>query len=98
MSARDDSRKPLPSGAVTLFFADVEGSTRLLHSLGDRYAPVRARMRELVRETSSKRGGHEVDWAGDGVFLAFERARDAVAAGAARQRAPAGEARGARGA
>lgn len=91
MSLSADSRKSLPTGAVTLFFADVEGSTRLLHSLGDRYAPVRARMRELVRETTSKRGGHEVDWAGDGVFLAFERARDAVAAAAELQRALADE-------
>lgn len=91
MSVSDDPRKPLPTGAVTLFFADVEGSTRLLHSLGDRYAPVRARMRELVRETTSTRGGHEVDWAGDGVFLAFERARDAVAAAAELQRALADE-------
>lgn len=91
MVVGDDSRKPLPTGAVTLFFADVEGSTRLLHSLGDRYTPVRARMRELVRETTSTRGGHEVDWAGDGVFLAFERARDAVAAAAELQRALAGE-------
>ncbi len=76
---------------MTLFFADVEGSTRLLRSLGDRYAPVLTRMRELVRETTSKRGGHEVDWAGDGVFLAFERARDAVAAAAELQRALADE-------
>lgn len=91
MPVSDDSRKPLPTGAVTLFFADVEGSTRLLHSLGDRYPPVRARMRELVRETTSTRGGREVDWAGDGVFLAFERARDAVAAAAELQRALADE-------
>lgn len=91
MSVSVESRKPLPTGAVTLFFADVEGSTRLLLSLGDRYAPVLARMRELVRETTSKRGGHEIDWAGDGVFLAFERARDAVAAAADLQRALADE-------
>src|SRR5687767_8064208 len=39
-------------------------------------------MRELVREASRKHGGAEVDWAGDGVFLAFPRARDAVRAAA----------------
>jgi predicted ATPase/class 3 adenylate cyclase len=67
---------------VTLLFADVEGSTRLLNLLGERFGPARARMRELVREAAQAHDGAEVDWAGDGVFLAFSRARDAVAAAA----------------
>ncbi|HEU4973321.1 MAG TPA: NB-ARC domain-containing protein, partial [Gaiellaceae bacterium] len=71
-----------PTGTVTLVFADVEGSTRLLNLLGERFAPARARMRELVREAARAHDGAEVDWAGDGVFLAFTRARDAVAAAA----------------
>jgi class 3 adenylate cyclase len=29
--------RDLPTGVVTLLFTDVEGSTRLLHSLGDDY-------------------------------------------------------------
>ena len=77
----------LPVGTVTLLFADVEGSTRLLHSLGERYATVRARLRELVRESAGRWNGHEVDWAGDGAFLAFSGARDAVAAAVDLQRA-----------
>ncbi len=72
----------LPDGTVTLLFADVEGSTRLLNLLGERFGPARARMRELVREAAREHGGSEVDWAGDGVFIAFSRARDAVAAAA----------------
>ncbi len=36
-------------------------------------------------------GGAEVDWAGDGAFLAFSRARDAVAAASDIQRALAAE-------
>jgi class 3 adenylate cyclase len=28
----------LPAGSVTLLFTDIEGSTRLLEELGDRYA------------------------------------------------------------
>ena len=92
MAASDVPRKLLPSGTVTLLFADIEGSTRLLHSLGERYALVRTRMRELVRATASEHGGVEVDWAGDGVFLAFARAREAVAAAAELQRALAEEA------
>jgi len=30
----------LPSGAVTLLFTDIEGSTQLLRALGDRYGAV----------------------------------------------------------
>ena len=76
----------LPAGTVTLLFADVEGSTRLLNILGERFGPARTRMRELVREAARANNGSEVDWAGDGVFLAFARARDAVAAAAQIQR------------
>jgi predicted ATPase/DNA-binding SARP family transcriptional activator len=83
---------PLPRGSVTLLFADVEGSTRLLYSLGsERYGGVRKRARTLVRSTAAQNRGYEVDWAGDGVFLAFERARDAVAAATELQRALADE-------
>jgi predicted ATPase/class 3 adenylate cyclase/Tfp pilus assembly protein PilF len=83
--------RELPAGTVTLLFADVEGSTRLLHALGERFAPARARMRELVRAAAAEHGGAEVDWAGDGAFLAFARARDGVAAAADIQRALAAE-------
>jgi predicted ATPase/class 3 adenylate cyclase len=77
-----DRRQDLPSGTVTLVFADVEGSTRLLSALGERFGPARQRMRELVRDAAGAHGGAEVDWAGDGVFLAFGRAHDAIAAAA----------------
>ena len=76
---------------MTLLFADVEGSTRLLYLLKERYAPARARMRELVREAARAHSGAEVDWAGDGVFLAFARARDAVATAVQIQRSLATE-------
>jgi predicted ATPase/class 3 adenylate cyclase len=91
MTQSAESRESLPTGTVTFLFADVEGSTRLLHALGESYAPVRARMRELVRSASSARGGHEVDWAGDGVFLAFGGAREAIEAAAEIQRSLAAE-------
>ncbi|MGH3133137.1 MAG: AAA family ATPase, partial [Gaiellaceae bacterium] len=91
MPGRADVRTRPPSGTVTLLFADIEGSTRLLHALGDNFAPVRARLRELVRASAASHDGHEVDWAGDGVFLAFARARDAVIAAAELQQALARE-------
>ena len=87
VAGRDDLSNRLPSGTVTLLFADIEGSTRLLNSLRGGFAPVRARLRQLVREAAATRGGQEVDWAGDGVFLAFPRATDAVLAATELQRA-----------
>jgi len=48
-------------------------------------------MREIVRSVAAEHGGHEVDWAGDGVFLVFSRARQAVVAAADLQRALARE-------
>ncbi len=92
MATQDGARDRLPKGTVTLLFADVEGSTRLLRALGDRFALVRSRARELVREAATRRDGYEVDWAGDGAFLSFARARDAIAAAVDLQRALAGEA------
>ncbi len=91
MHAWDGQDRSLPAGTVTLLFADVEGSTRLLNLLGERFGPARARMRVLVREAARAHSGAEVDWAGDGVFLAFPRARDAVAAAARIQRSLAAE-------
>src|SRR5437879_2199124 len=81
LSARDDVRvRQLPSGTVTLLFTDIEGSTRLLHELGDRYAEVVAEHRRVLREAFSRHGGVEVDTQGDAFFVAFARATDAVAA------------------
>jgi len=87
MAGSDASHTSLPGGTVTLLFADVEGSTRLLHTLGERFAPARARMRKIVRTAAARTDGHEVDWAGDGVFLVFSRARNAVVAATEMQRA-----------
>jgi predicted ATPase/class 3 adenylate cyclase len=74
--------RDLPRGTVTLLFTDIEGSTRLLHELGDEYADVLAEHRRLLREAFGRHGGVEVDTQGDAFFYAFERAADAVAAAA----------------
>jgi predicted ATPase len=63
-----------------LLFTDIEGSTRLLHDLGERYADVLAEHRRVLREAFSRHGGVEVDTQGDAFFVAFARAADAVAA------------------
>jgi len=70
----------LPVGTVTFLFTDVEGSTRLLHEQGDRYAGLLADHRRTLREAFTTHDGVEVDTQGDAFFVAFARAADAVAA------------------
>jgi len=72
--------RELPVGTITLLFTDIEGSTRLLHELGERYAAVLAEHRRILRDVFSRHGGVEVDTQGDAFFVAFARATDAVAA------------------
>jgi predicted ATPase len=72
--------RELPTGTVTFLFTDIEGSTRLLHELGDAYADALAEHREVLREAFARHGGVEVDSQGDAFFVAFERASDALAA------------------
>src|SRR5215475_6811771 len=70
----------LPQGTVTFLLTDVEGSTRLLHELGDGYADVLAEHRRVLREAFDRHGGVEVDTQGDAFFVAFAPASDALAA------------------
>jgi predicted ATPase/class 3 adenylate cyclase len=77
----------LPSGTVTFLFTDIEGSTRLLHDLGDAYADALAEHRRALREAFGRHGGIEVDTQGDAFFVAFARANDALAAARAGQTA-----------
>ncbi|HYZ89078.1 MAG TPA: adenylate/guanylate cyclase domain-containing protein, partial [Myxococcales bacterium] len=77
----------LPSGTVTFLFTDVEGSTRLLQELGDVYATALAEHRRLLRDVFTRYGGVEVDTQGDAFFVAFARAKDALAAAEEGQRA-----------
>jgi predicted ATPase/class 3 adenylate cyclase/DNA-binding CsgD family transcriptional regulator len=75
-----------PKGTVTLLFTDIEGSTRLLQQLGERYASMLAESQQLLRVAFRTFGGHEVDTKGDAFFVAFARATDAIAAAANAQR------------
>ena len=70
----------LATGTVTLVFTGIEGSTRLLRELGGRYEQVLEDQRRLLREAFGARNGSEVDTAGDGLFYAFPRAREALLA------------------
>jgi peptide/nickel transport system substrate-binding protein len=77
----------LPSGTVTFLFTDIEGSTRLLRALGDRYEAVLAEHQRILRDAFAAHHGHEVDTQGDSFFVAFRRARDALGAALEAQRA-----------
>ena len=78
----------LPSGTVTFLFTDIEASTDLLQRLGDtRYGRVLDEHRQLLREAFRQEGGLEIGIQGDAFLLAFSRARDAVVAAVAGQRA-----------
>jgi predicted ATPase/class 3 adenylate cyclase len=79
-----------PSGTVTFLLSDIQGSTRLLQALGDGYAEVLMRHREILRTAFHAAGGREIDATGDSLFFVFQRARDAVAAAVEGQRALAG--------
>src|SRR5207247_1149582 len=72
--------RALPLGTVTFLFTDIEGSTRLLQDLGERYAQTLADHRRVVRSALAEHGGVEVDTQGDAFFAAFADASDAVAA------------------
>ena len=77
----------LPHGTITFLFTDIEGSTRLLKQLGERYGAARADHNRILRAAFEEHEGQEIDTQGDAFFVAFRRAKDAVAAAAAAQQA-----------
>jgi predicted ATPase/class 3 adenylate cyclase len=76
----------LPTGTVTFLFTDIEGSTRLLQALGERYAVARDEHAAIVREAIAEGGGVEVGTKGDSFFVAFPSPVGAVRAAMAAQR------------
>ena len=77
----------LPMGTVTLLFTDMEGSTRLLQQVGERYTDLLEEYRQLLRAAFQRWNGNVVDTQGDAFFVAFARATDAVSGAVAAQRA-----------
>ncbi len=81
-----DARPPLPSGTVTFLFTDIEGSTRLVRELAERWPPLLDRHRAIIRAALAAHDGVEVQTEGDGFFAAFTRAPAAIAAAVRAQR------------
>jgi predicted ATPase/class 3 adenylate cyclase len=84
--------RDLPTGTVTFLFTDIEGSTKLLQTLGDRWKPTLEDHNRLVRGAIRDADGVDLRTEGDAFFAVFRSAPAAVAGAASAQRALAGHA------
>ena len=75
----------LPTGTVTFLFADVEGSTKLVQTVGAAYPALLADVRRLLRAEISANGGVEVDATGDELSAVFGEVQPALLAAVAGQ-------------
>jgi class 3 adenylate cyclase len=57
-----------------MLFTDIEGSTRMLDRLGERFGDVVREHDRVMREAVLAVGGREVSFAGDSFFAVFDRA------------------------
>ena len=76
----------LPTGTVTFLFTDIEGSTRLMQEVGDRYVKAQTDHHEILRRAFTGSRGRELRTEGDSFFCVFESAVDACDAAAQAQR------------
>lgn len=77
----------LPTGTVTLLFADIEGSTQLMTVLEERYNRVLSAVRRALRTAAKRHDGSEVDARADEFLAAFRSPHGALAAAIDAQRA-----------
>jgi class 3 adenylate cyclase len=73
LALREGEPIPLPSGFVTMLLTDIEGSTALVHRLGDGYGELLERVRDLLRDTAIVSHGHVVETRADEFFAVFEQ-------------------------
>ncbi|MEX0789294.1 MAG: adenylate/guanylate cyclase domain-containing protein [Actinomycetota bacterium] len=76
----------LPTGTITFLFSDIEGSTRLLQALGERYDEVIADHNRILRAAFARYGGSEMGTEGDSFFVVFASSSSAVKAAIDAQR------------
>ena len=86
MAVEPPRTRRLPTGTVTFLFTDIEGSTRLVQKLEDRYGDVLADHCRIVRMAIAAGGGTELGTEGDSFFAVFPTAAGGVAATLAAQR------------
>jgi len=80
------SKRQMPAGRVTVLFSDIESSTALVRSLGERYDHLLAEHFAIVRRVFNAHDGAEVRTEGDAIFAVFADATAAVTAAAEAQR------------
>ena len=85
-SERQQVAAGLPRGFVTLLMTDIEGSTVLLRTLGNRYGAVLKSVRTILRKAVKRSHGHEIDARADEFFAAFAEPAAALEAALAIQR------------
>lgn len=68
-----------PTGTVTFLFSDMEGSTRLLRSLGVDYDRLLEDQRRILSDAAASHDGFDLGVEGDACHFAFANASDAVA-------------------
>ena len=86
------TRAPAAAATLTFLFSDIEGSTRLLDSLGSAaYTNVLERHAALLRAAFAAHGGREEATEGDSFFVVFDSAVEALMAAVTAQRALAAE-------
>jgi predicted ATPase/class 3 adenylate cyclase len=77
----------IPTGTVTFFFSDIEGSTRLLSDLGhDAFGTLLDAHAAVIRAAIAEGDGTEIRTEGDAFFAAFPTATGALAAAVGTQR------------
>ena len=86
LGPRPEGPAVLPSGFVTMLMTDIEGSTALVHRLGDGYRGLIDEVWGLLRRAVADSGGHEVEARADEFFAVFEAPAGAVEAAVAMQR------------
>ena len=72
-------RRTAGRGLAAVLFTDIVGSTSIAAEMGNtRWVELVARHHRIVRHQIGRFGGREVDDAGDGFFVTFERPADAI--------------------
>src|SRR5437762_9066224 len=77
----------LPTGTVTFFFSDIEGSTRLIMQHDEHFPDVLLAHHTVLRQAQAEHGGNELRTEGDSFFIVFGSALDACSGAAAAQQA-----------
>jgi predicted ATPase/class 3 adenylate cyclase len=76
----------LPTGTLTMLFSDIEGSTSLLTTLGDRWGEALSAHRRILRGCFEAHSGVEMGTEGDSFFVVFTSAGEALLAAVEAQR------------